>query len=195
MTLKIASTSDTRAEMEKALDRRSSRNHIPLPMEAELQRRSPSHPKDDLCVVTTLERAEPGPDGGTEHSEASTEVYRNGELQNPRVNQELADILANIDPHAMVQRNRAADEHLSDFEQVIGQDIPLPDSVMNVTFTHPKGAMLAYFLARHPELCAQLCEMDPLKARTIAEQRANALTPDDVAQWMTPPAFRAWRGK
>ncbi len=80
----------------------------------------------------------------------------------------------------MLERGKAKHE---DFEEVLGQDLPITPAMEHYLINHPKGADVAYALGKNPEECARIAELLPQDAFRELSKIADALD--------KPPAEKA----
>jgi hypothetical protein len=193
MSQKIASTTDSQSALERAANSERSDRHIPIGMNVQLERRRSEAVPDENVTLSEAGFGEQQIDGGTEHSPLRVTQYHNGQLVEPRISQQLADLADAYDWEAIRHRNDELSAKLSDYERTIGQDVKLPSGVVDVVLRHPRGSLLGFWLGKNAAFCKQLLTMDPLKAQTIAIQKAESLNADDVAGWMRHREFRKWR--
>jgi len=159
----------------------------------ELVRRSPSRPADDRVTVTTVESRQMA-DGGTEHGAVGVEVYENGELVPPPV--PSPDATPPFDGPAFEQRLAQVRELFPDFDRTISEDAFVPRQAYLVFLNHRNGLLLAQYAAMNPDFREQLLQadqIDPEHAQLLAIQKAESLTADDLAPWLSHKAFREYR--
>ncbi len=69
-----------------------------------------------------------------------------------------------------------AAERYEDFEEVVGQDIQIPEAVKLAAIESENGADIVYYLGKHPEVCERLRQMSPVAAAVETGRISAALT-------------------
>ena len=105
-------------------------------------------------VITTGNQSARLEDGSTEHVEPATENVQ-GLIPGRELRQNMV---------AYSKKVEAYKKDFPDFEQLVGQDIPLPLAVRDEILRLHNGPAIAHFLGFSPEVAEQLCAMHPLDA-------------------------------
>lgn len=184
----------------------------PIGMNIQLERRR-REAAPDTVTVTSVTGSTALPDGSigagpssranrwcSEHlpEDVTTEVYRDGQLVQPRVNPEWEALQQYYDPYFYGSRSQEARELLDNFDEVMGQDAEAPTTALLAALNEQQGVKLGYFMQMTPafrEHLLRLNEIDPQAAALVAIQKANSITDSELSQWMTHKAYRAYREK
>jgi hypothetical protein len=190
--MKMASNCDTVEQMEEALNSRRTLKG-PLSMSTELIR-TRGEPRDQDLIVTTLDRAEQNADGSTEHNPVERRIFHNGRDVTPVAQPDpLEGLYDRSGYNRRVARARAT---LDNFDDVVNQDVPIPQSVVLAALHEQFGPEFAYILGVDKgfrETLLQVHAASPERATLMAVQKMESLTEDELAGYMNHKSFRKWR--
>jgi len=142
-------------------------------------------------TVTVSQQGRRTATGGTEHTEPVVENY-----SEVIPGEELREDLS-------IYNRKVEDfkKECADFDEKVGQDIPIFLSVRNTILQMPNGPQIAHFLGSNPKLAVALSNLHPLDAarrvREMSADLAREILPssDDYRSWQLARERNATKGE